>query len=90
MTTSDKNSSRDTKADAKSGDDFDFGASMAELEQIVTALEGGELELDAAIRQFERGAGLAEYLQKYLAKTQLKVQSIKAQLDKSESNSDSE
>lgn len=65
---------------------FNFGASMAELEQIVAALEAGDLELDAAMRQFERGAELAESLQKYLAKTQLKVQTIKAQLDKSDSS----
>ena len=69
----------------KNNKDFNFGTTMSELEKIVASLETGELELDEAMQQFEHGAELAEQLQKYLTTTQLKVQSIKTQLDKTDS-----
>lgn len=68
------------KASSKK-EDFQFGKQLNELEKIVDALEAGELDLDAAVAQFERGAALADELQKYLAKAELKVKTIKTQLN---------
>lgn len=66
----------------KSEPNFDFGRNLDELEAIVAKLERGDLDLNAAMAQFERGAALAVRLQKYLDRAQLKVNSIKASFDK--------
>lgn len=70
----------------KSEPNFDFGKNLDELEAIVARLERGDLDLNAAMAQFERGAALAARLQKYLDRAQLKVNSIKASFDKPDPN----
>lgn len=65
----------------KQTDNFDFAKSVSELETIVDELERGEIALDKALIKFERGAELAQQLQAYLEKTELKINTIKAKFD---------
>lgn len=50
-----------------------FEEALAELEQIVRALEGGGLSLEEAIALYERGRALADRCQQLLQEAQLRV-----------------
>jgi exodeoxyribonuclease VII small subunit len=54
--------------------DKGFEESLAELEKLVTAMERGELPLDEALRQFERGVQLTRECQAALQVARQKVQ----------------
>ena len=54
MAESDNTDLGDCSADAEP---IEFEAALAELEQIVDALEGGELGLGESLREYERGVG---------------------------------
>ncbi|HKT31818.1 MAG TPA: exodeoxyribonuclease VII small subunit [Gammaproteobacteria bacterium] len=54
----------------------DFETALKELEKIVAALEKGNLSLDAALRQFERGIALTRQCQMALKKAELKVEML--------------
>lgn len=54
-------------------ENMSFEASLNELENIVNQLEQGDLELDNALSQFERGIGLARNGQQKLQGAQQKV-----------------
>ena len=62
----------------KPSSNFDFGRNLAELEAIVHQLEDGDIALDRAIAQYEKGAQIAAELQQYLDSAQLKINHIKA------------
>lgn len=51
-----------------------FETSLRELEQIVTRLESGELPLEDALNEFERGVQLARQGQKKLQQAEQRVQ----------------
>jgi exodeoxyribonuclease VII small subunit len=51
-----------------------FEAALAQLESLVTRLEGGDLPLDEALRTFEQGVRLTRECQAALATAQQKVQ----------------
>ncbi|MEM8820885.1 MAG: exodeoxyribonuclease VII small subunit [Pseudomonadota bacterium] len=53
-----------------------FEAALAELDRVVTALEGGEVPLDESIALYERGAQLRKRFEKLLDEAELKVQKI--------------
>jgi len=55
-------------------ENMSFEASLDELENIVNQLEQGDLELDNALSQFERGIGLARNGQQKLQGAQQKVE----------------
>jgi exodeoxyribonuclease VII small subunit len=52
----------------------DFEQALAELEAVVERLEHGELPLDEALRQFERGVELARTCQASLQQAEQKVE----------------
>jgi exodeoxyribonuclease VII small subunit len=52
----------------------DFERALAELETTVDALEHGELSLEDALRQFERGVALARECQAALKQAEQKVE----------------
>lgn len=52
----------------------DFEKSLAELEQIVARMEGGELSLDESLQQFEKGVALARACQQALQTAEQKVE----------------
>ncbi|CNL38466.1 exodeoxyribonuclease VII small subunit [Yersinia proxima] len=51
-----------------------FETSLSELEQIVTRLESGELPLEEALNEFERGVQLARLGQQTLLQAEQRVQ----------------
>lgn len=52
----------------------DLDKSLAELEQIVTTLEEGDLPLEKALQQFEKGIKLSRDCQTALSAAEQKVQ----------------
>lgn len=58
---------------AKKPENLSFEASLGELEQIVTQLEQGDVSLDDALKQFERGINLVRQSQAKLEQAQQKV-----------------
>ena len=58
---------------AKKPENLSFEQSLGELEQIVTELEQGEVSLDDALKQFERGVHLVRASQDKLDAAQQKV-----------------
>lgn len=55
-----------------------FEQSMTELETIVLQLEKGELDLDEALKQFEKGITLARSCQTTLRKAEQKIELLSA------------
>jgi exodeoxyribonuclease VII small subunit len=53
-----------------------FEQALAELEKIVQDLERGQLDLEAAIRAYERGTELKAHCQRKLQEAQLRVEKI--------------
>ena len=62
-------------------DDLSFEAAMAELEQVVTQLERGDVALDASIGLYERGAALKAHCEKRLKDAEEKVAAITLSAD---------
>jgi exodeoxyribonuclease VII small subunit len=50
-----------------------FEQSMKQLEQIVQALESGDLSLEKAIKKFEEGIQLSKFCSKKLEETEKKI-----------------
>ena len=53
-----------------------FEEALAELEQIVRRLEGGQVKLDEAILSYERGALLKRHCERKLSEAQQRVDRI--------------
>lgn len=53
-----------------------FEASITELEGIVLQLEKGELDLEEALKQFEKGIGLTRSCQTILRKAEQKIEGL--------------
>lgn len=51
-----------------------FEDALADLEEVVRTLEGGELPLDKSLEDFERGIALARFCQQQLSDADRKVQ----------------
>jgi len=54
--------------------DLTFEDSLARLEQIVTALEGGNLPLEDSLKVFEEGIALARHCVRYLEDAQRRIE----------------
>ncbi|MBS3957412.1 MAG: exodeoxyribonuclease VII small subunit [Clostridiales bacterium] len=61
-----------------------FGDALSELEGIVRALEGGQLELEESMSRYERGVVLLKALQGKLEGAQQKVTMLLGELDTGE------
>ncbi len=59
-----------------------FEDSLAELEQLVSRLESGDISLEESLQSFERGVSLTRSCQKALQEAEQKVQIL---IDKSDS-----
>ena len=62
----------------------DFEQSLAELESVVERLEHGELPLEEALAQFERGIALARSCQDALKQAEQKVEILLARSTQAE------
>ena len=58
-----------------------FDAQLKELEQLVTRMEQGDLDLDEALRQFEHGVALVRQCEQQLQAAEQKVQVLSKQGD---------
>jgi len=68
--------SKKAKAETADKQPPDFEKSLAELEKIVSRMEGGELSLDESLQQFERGVALARACQQALQTAEQKVEML--------------
>lgn len=59
-----------------------FEQSITELETIVTRLEKGDLHLEDALQQFEKGIHLARTCQTTLRQAEQKIESLSANINK--------
>ncbi|WP_028023684.1 exodeoxyribonuclease VII small subunit [Enterovibrio calviensis] len=66
---------------AKKPENMTFEETLKELDTIVNGLENGELPLDVALKQFERGISLARQGQKTLTDAEQRVEILLAQDD---------
>lgn len=58
----------------KKPENMTFEETLKELDSIVSSLENGDLPLDSALKQFERGIHLARQGQKTLTEAQQRVE----------------
>lgn len=58
--------------------DFDFEATLAELEGLVERMEQGEIPLEESLKDFERGIELTRKCQQALKDAEQKVQQLSA------------
>ena len=66
---------------SKKSKGMDFEQSLAELEAVVERLEHGELPLEDALKQFERGIGLARGCQASLKQAEQRVEILLAKTE---------
>lgn len=71
-----------TEPTCPSPDELSFGEALAELDRIVAALEGGQLELEDSLSRYERGVTLLRELQGKLSEAQQKVTMLIGELEK--------
>ena len=63
---------------AKSDPNPTFESALAELENIVTRMEGGQLPLEQSLAAYKRGAELLKFCQAQLADAQQQVKVLEA------------
>ena len=56
--------------------DLKFEDCLARLEQIVSALEAGNLPLEESLKAFEEGVGLARHCSKYLDDAERRIEML--------------
>lgn len=62
----------------KTVDSLSFEASMNELEDLVAALENGDLSLEESLSTFEKGVRLTKACQQHLAQAEQKINVLTA------------
>ncbi len=62
--------------------EINFETAIKELEKIVHHLEQGELSLEEALKQFERGMELSNFCHQALTKAQLRIEELKQESGK--------
>jgi exodeoxyribonuclease VII small subunit len=62
--------------------DFNFEASLAKLESLVTRMEEGDMTLEESLKAFEEGVKLTRLCQETLGSAQQKVQLLMQQQGK--------
>lgn len=66
---------------AETPEEMTFGAALAELEQIVRALEEGQIELEDGLARYERGVALLRACQDKLAHAKQRVTMLIGELE---------
>lgn len=62
--------------DQTSDDKLTFEEAMAELDELVSRMEDGELSLDDSLKAFERGVMLTRKCQEALSQAELRVKTL--------------
>ena len=55
---------------------IDYRALHSELDELLMRLQSGELSIEEAIKDFERGQAIIDELQKYLKTAEIKVKKL--------------
>jgi exodeoxyribonuclease VII small subunit len=74
---------------AKSPEDMRFSDALAELESIVSALEGGQLELEESLARYERGVALLRACQARLAEAEQRVTMLMGEIESDDASEES-
>ena len=53
--------------------EFDYQSTMTELQQLLSDMQGDSLDVDAALKKYERGQELIAQLTKYLEEAENKI-----------------
>jgi exodeoxyribonuclease VII small subunit len=61
----------------KKTEEFSYSSAINELDEIANYLESPEVDLDEAIKKFERGKELAAAIEKHLERAENVIKSIK-------------
>lgn len=61
----------------KQQSNFKYSDALKELEEITTYLESSDVDLDEAIKRFDRGSELAVQIEQHLQEAENKVKTIK-------------
>lgn len=69
-----------SKKTASSGDPASFEQAMAELEQLVSQMEAGELPLEASVAAYKRGSELVKYCAAQLEKVENQVKVLEGEM----------
>lgn len=69
---------------ARSVEDLRFSEALAELEAIVAALEGGQLDLEDSLARYERGVALLRACQAKLGEAEQRVTMLMGELEAGE------
>lgn len=67
-----------------------FEGYLVELEEIVEKLESGDIDLEQAILEYEKGMELLELCRKTLKKSKLKIEELKKRAEKTEDEDEDE
>ena len=67
---------------------FQFEKSLAQLEELVELMEGGELSLEDSLKAFERGIKLTRECQQALKQAEQRVQMLLENREQNESEED--
>jgi exodeoxyribonuclease VII small subunit len=70
--------SKATKTTDAAADDLKFEHAMAELEEVVRKLEGGDVPLEESLAAFEKGVSLVRTLHNRLDNVQEKIEQLTA------------
>jgi len=62
--------------DPTSDDELTFEEAIAELDELVSRMEDGELSLDDSLKAFERGVMLTRKCQEALSQAELRVKTL--------------
>lgn len=73
--------SKPTASDSAPVETLSFEDALAELEQIVRGLEGGQQKLEEAIAAYERGAALRQHCEAKLAEAEARVAALVERAD---------
>jgi exodeoxyribonuclease VII small subunit len=73
---------------APSPDTMRFSDALAELETIVSELEGGQLDLEDSLARYERGVALLRACQARLTEAEQKVTMLMGEIETDEGSAD--
>ncbi|QID18680.1 exodeoxyribonuclease VII small subunit [Nitrogeniibacter mangrovi] len=64
-----------------------FEAAIAQLEEIVAAMESRELPLEEALDHYQNGIGLLRYCQDTLSRAETRIEALEADTDEGDAES---
>lgn len=60
----------------------DYAKLSEELDEIISSMQSGDVDVDQAVKKYERGMEIAKQLEQYLQEAENKVKKVKASFGK--------